>query len=168
MIWDESTSAAFQRAQEALSSCEVITLPQHDDQLWIVTDGAVTHGVGATLYISRQGTPKLAGFFSAKLRDPQVKWLPCEVEALSISLATRHFSPYIIQSSHSTCILTDSKPCVQAYEKLCRGEFSASPRVSTFLSTVSRYQASVQHLAGTAKSLENAKYVCSLTLKKSA
>ena len=150
VIWDESTSTAFQRAQEALSSCEVITLPQHDDQLWIVTDGAVTHGVGATLYLSRQGTPKLAGFFSAKLRDRQVKWLPCEVEALSISLATRHFSPYIIQSSHSTCILTDSKPCVQAYEKLCRGEFSASPRVSTFLSTVSRYQASVRHLAGTA------------------
>ena len=79
-----------------------------------------------------------------------MKWLPCEVEALTISLATRHFSPYIIQSSHSTCILTDSKPCVQAYEKLCRGEFSASPRVPTFLYTVSRYQASARHLAGTA------------------
>jgi hypothetical protein len=46
--------------------------------------------------------------------------------------------------------LTDSKPCVQAYEKLCRGEFSASPRVSTFLSTVSRYQASVRHIQGVA------------------
>ena len=48
VIWDESTSTAFQRAQEALSFCEVITLPQHDDQLWIVTDGAVTHGVGTS------------------------------------------------------------------------------------------------------------------------
>ena len=37
-----------------------------------------------------------------------------------------------------------------SFEKLCRGEFSASPRVSTFLSTVSRYQASVRHLAGSA------------------
>ncbi|KAK3746301.1 hypothetical protein QZH41_004542 [Actinostola sp. cb2023] len=31
-----------------------------------------------------------------------------------------------------------------------RGEFSASPRVSTFLSTVSRYQASVRHVSGAA------------------
>ena len=36
---------------------------------------------------------------------------------------------------------------MQAYQKLWRGEFSASPRVSTFLSTVSQYQAQVQHVA---------------------
>ena len=62
----------------------------------------------------------------------------------------KHFSPYLIQSSKRACILTDSKPCVQAYEKLCRGQFSASPRVATFLSTVSQYQASVRHVAGSA------------------
>ncbi|KAK3715326.1 hypothetical protein QZH41_001665 [Actinostola sp. cb2023] len=84
------------------------------------------------------------------MRDRQVSWLPCEVEALAIAVATKHFSPYIIQSRHKVSILTDSKPCVQAFEKLCRGEFSASPRVSTFLSTVSRYQATVQHVAGAA------------------
>jgi hypothetical protein len=102
------------------------------------------------LYITRNGKPHLAGFFSAKLRGRQPTWLPCEVEALSIAASTKHFSPFIIQSRHHACILTDSKPCVQAYGKLCRGEFSASPRVSTFLSTVSRYQASVRHLAGSA------------------
>ena len=77
-------------------------------------------------------------------------WLPCEIEALSIAAATKHFSPYIIQSKTPACILTDSKPCVQSFEKLCRGEFSSSPCVSTFLSTVSRYQASVRHVAGAA------------------
>ena len=74
---------------------------------------------------------------------------PCEIEALSIA-AAKHFSPYIIQSKTPACILTDSKPCVQSFEKLCRGEFSSSPRVATFLSTVSRYQASVHHVAGAA------------------
>ena len=44
----------------------------------------------------------------------------------------------------------DSKPCVQAIEKLCRGEFSTSLRVSTFLSVGSRYQASVRHVSGLA------------------
>ncbi|VDI74272.1 Hypothetical predicted protein [Mytilus galloprovincialis] len=47
-------------------------------------------------------------------------------------------------------VLTDSKPCVQGFEKLCRGEFSASPRVTSFLSVVSRYQVSVNHLSGRA------------------
>ena len=33
---------------------------------------------------------------------------------------------------------------------MCRGEFSASPRVSIYLSTVSRFQANVRHVAGAA------------------
>ncbi|KAL5020775.1 hypothetical protein ScPMuIL_002145, partial [Solemya velum] len=34
-------------------------------------------------------------------------WLPCEIEALSIGVAVKHFSPYIVQSKHRTCLLTD-------------------------------------------------------------
>ena len=97
----------------------------------------------------RQDKLPLAGHFSAKLRTHQRSWLPCELEALAIATATKHFSPYIIQSQLQACVLTDSKPCVEAAAKLCRGEFSASPRVATFASTISRYQVSVCHLAGT-------------------
>ena len=151
LIWTDSLHEAFKVAQHSLNTHRSIQLPAPGDQLWIVTDGAVkSPGIGATLYVSRGGKPKLAGFFSAKMRARQNMWIPCEIEALSIAAATRHFAPYIIQSVHKACILTDSKPCVQAFEKLCRGEFSTSPRVSTFLSTVSRYQASVRHLAGSA------------------
>jgi hypothetical protein len=151
LIWTESLRESFAVAQRALSSNKTIVLPLASDQIWIVTDGSVKQrGVGATMYVSRHSKLHLAGFFSAKLRQRQVTWLPCEVEALSIAVATKHFSPYLIQSKHNACILTDSKPCVQAFEKLCRGEFSTSPRVSTFLSTVSRYQASVRHLSGLA------------------
>ena len=151
IVWTDELRSSFQNAQRALSSARTITLPRPDDQLCIVTDGAVREpGLGATLYVTRKGNLHLAGFFSAKLRGAQTAWLPCEVEALSIAAATKHFSPYIVQSSKNTCVLTDSKPCVQAYDKLCRGEFSASPRVSTFLSVVSRYQASVRHVSGSA------------------
>lgn len=151
ILWTDELRSAFQKAQHAIQSPRCITLPRPDDQLWIVTDGAVRKpGIGATLYVTREGKQLLAGFFSAKLRGSQTTWLPCEIEALSIAAATKHFSPFIVQSSKNTCILTDSKPCVQAFEKLCRGEFSASPRVSTFLSVVSRYQASVRHVAGSA------------------
>ena len=149
--WTDTLRDHFQSAQSHLTTRKSVTLPRPSDQLWIVTDGSVTkRGLGATLYINRHDKLYLAGFFSAKLRKHQVTWLPCEVEALSIAAAVKHFSPYIIQSTQKACLLTDSKPCVQAFEKLCRGEFSASPRVTSFLSTVSRFQVVVGHLAGSA------------------
>ena len=147
----DSLREAFKRAKDKLHSRKTITLPRSTDELWLVTDGSVKEcGLGATLYVMRNDTLKLAGFFSAKLRGRQIDWLPCEIEALSIAAAVKHFSAYIIQSNHTTSILTDSKSCVQSHEKLCRGEFSVSPRVSTFLSAVSRYQATMRHLAGSA------------------
>ena len=149
IVWSDELRSSFENAQLALSSAHTITLPRPDDQLWIVTNDAVREpGLGTSLYVTRKGNLHLAGFFSAKLWGAQTAWLPCEVEALSIR--TKHFSPYIVQSSKNTCVLTDSKPCVQAYEKLYRGEFYASPRVSTFLSVVSWYQASVRHVSGSA------------------
>ena len=115
---------AFTQAQKALAENRAITLPRSSDQLWIVTEASVRkRGIGATLYVTRDDQLRLAGFFSAKLRKHQVTWLPCEVEALCIAAAVKHFSPFIIQSKVSACVLTDSKPCVQATDKLCRGEF---------------------------------------------
>ena len=149
--WTDDLLSHFENAQKNLSSNQTITLPKSTDQLWIVTDDALrSGGLGATLYINCKNKLYLAGFFSAKLRNNQHTWLPCEIEALSISAAVKHFSPYIVQSDVNTCVLTDSKPCVQAFEKMCRGEFSSSPRVSTFLSTVSRFQVSLRHISGAA------------------
>lgn len=156
LSWSDDHQIAFTAAKNALGKCQAIALPHSSDQLWIVTDAAVRDpGIGATLYISRNDQAHIAGFFSAKLRKHQVSWLPCEVEALCIAASVKHFSPYIIQSSKRTAVLTDSKPCVQAYEKLCRGEFSASPRVSTFLSTASRFQTTIRHVSGAANALSD-------------
>lgn len=151
LLWSEDLLSAFRTAQAALNNHRTITLPQPEDSLWIVTDGSVKNrGIAATLYIHRDGKLLLGGFFNAKLKKHQVTWLPCEIEALGIGTAVRHFSPYIIQSSKPSQVLTDSKPCVEAYHKLQRGEFSASSRVTTFLSVVSRYSVTVRHIAGVA------------------
>ena len=151
LLWDEKLTFRFKSAPEYLSKHKSIILPGPSDTLWIVTDGSVTkRGLGATLYVTRDSRLYLAGFYSAKLRKHQVTWLPCEVEALSIAAAVKHFSPFIVQSQQPTTVLTESKPCIQAIEKLCHSEFSASPRVNSFLTTVSHYQVSLQHLAGKA------------------
>lgn len=151
ITWDDTLSSAFNESQRLLSSSKIITLPKCDEEIWIVTDGSVkSDGIGSTMYTMRRNRLLLAGFFSAKLRKHQLNWLPCEIEALAIAASIKHFAPYLIQSEFKGRVLTDNKPCVQAYEKLGRGEFSTSPRVSTFLSTVSRYQVTIQHIAGIA------------------
>ena len=151
IAWSDELLHAFKTAQSALKNCKTITLPRPSDTLWLVTDGSVKErGMGATLYIMRMNKLHLAGFFSARLRPHQVTWLPCEQEALAISAAITHFSPLIIESRNRTHVLTDCRACVLAYGKLCRGEFSSSARVAAFLTTASRYQLTIDHLAGQA------------------
>lgn len=147
LVWSESLLDAFKQSQRQLSQAKVITMPRKEDQLQIVTDASNT-GLAATMYIIRKGKPAIAGFYNAKLKSHQSRWLPCELEALCISGAVKHFELDIINSCNQTIILTDSRPCVLSYEKLCRGEFSSSARVSTFLSIVSRYHVKVMHIKG--------------------
>ena len=81
--WTDSLLEAFKRAKDKLHSRKNITLPRSTDELWLVTDGSVKEcGLGATVYMMRNDTLKLAGFFSAKLRGRQIDWLSCEIEAL--------------------------------------------------------------------------------------
>ena len=88
--WTDELCQYFETTQHKLKRAREIHLPQRADQLWIVTDGSVSKcGIGATLYILRNKEIYLAGFFSAKLRKHQVTWLPCEIEALSISAAVQ-------------------------------------------------------------------------------
>ena len=149
ITWSESLIQAFKKTQEALSDIKSITIPHPSDMLSIVTDASVRPGaIGATLYVIRNNKPKLAGFFNSKLPEFKKRWLPCELEALSITTALHHFAPFIIQSSQKPQVLTDSMPCVDAVKKLGKGEFSASTRLTTFLSSVSRYGAEVKHIPG--------------------
>ena len=135
------------KLQDSLLSAESITLPQPSDQLIIVHDGSKV-GIGSVLYLLRNSNIKLGGFFSAKLKSHQTLWCPCEIEALSIASSVKHFGPYIRQSTQTSQILTDNKPCVQAWSKMIRGEFSTSARVATFMSVLSDFKVDVQHIKG--------------------
>ena len=96
----------------------------------------------------RKGQKLVAEFHSFKLKVHQINWLPCEMEALAIAGGINYFAPYFRESQHPLQVLTDSKPCVEAYKKLCRGQFSALARISTFLSSLSRYRIIMCHLPG--------------------
>jgi hypothetical protein len=145
IAWTDSLATSFHQAQQALNDIKSITIPQATDKLAVANGG-----IGSILYILRGDNMLLGGYFSARLKPHQRRWLPCEIEALAISAAVNHWAPYLVESSNVVQVLTDSKPCVQAYGKLCKGEFSTSARVSTFLSTLSKHRVSLQHIPGSA------------------
>ena len=149
VIWSEELEDVFRKAKEHLKQAKVLTLPTREDKLQIITDAASsTAGLASSLYVIRGKQSYLAGLFNARKTSNQAGWLACEIEALSIAAGIKHFSPYIIQSAHVTTVLTDSRPCVQAYAKLMRGAFSSSSRVNTFLATISRSHVKLSHISG--------------------
>ena len=127
----------------------MITLPHPNDQLLLFSDGCNSPpAVGSTLFIERDSKSYVAGFFSAKIKKYQLLWLPCEIEALCINLTINSFSHYIRESKNTTKFFTDSKSCVQAFDKLSRGGFSLSPRISSFLMNLNSFNMSINHIAG--------------------
>ena len=149
IVWTESMIKSFKSAQTALKNPKTITLPKPDDQLILVSDASNSPAaVGSTLYIKRKDKYHIGGFFSAKVAKHQLLWLPCEVEALGITLSINNFSHQIRESKQCTKFLTDSKPCVQAFELLSNGAFSLSPRVSSFLMNLNNINVAINHISG--------------------
>ena len=145
--WTEELICAFNKSKEHLSKIKPITLPKREDQLHLVTD-ASSVGIAGTLFVVRNNKPYIAGYFSAALKKNQPLLTPCELEALAISCSVKHFSYLIIQSTERTRILTDNRPCCLAYKNLLQGKFSASPKVTTFLSMATRYNVELIHISG--------------------
>ena len=108
LVWTDHLLERFQASQKALAEATVITLPKRSDQLIIVHDGSHV-GIGSVLYLKRSDNLKLGGYFSAKLKPHQVRWFPCEVEALSIAVSVKHFGPFIRESDNRSQILTDNR-----------------------------------------------------------
>ena len=154
--WTDDLNNFFAKAKAALKSPSVLVLPKRSDQLVITTDASpLNQGLAATLFVLKEKNQYPAEFFSFKLKGHQVGWIPCEKEALAITAAVNHFGPFIKESTLKTIVRTDSRPCVQAMEKLKRGLFSASARVSTFLSTLSAFNISLCHIAGSLNAISD-------------
>ena len=113
VTWTPELEITFKDAQTALKSPRALTIPVPTDRLVLTVDASpLNYGIGATLFILRENKRLLSGFFSFKLKQHQVGWLPCELEALAITAGVKNFATYARQSKYPLQVLTDSKPCV--------------------------------------------------------
>ena len=88
------------------------------------------------------------GHFSCRVTKHQSVWHPCEGEGLAARLVLEHFSHYIRESQNQTIHHTDNQPVVQAWRRSKTGAFSASARISAFLSGVSAMNIEIVHTPG--------------------
>ena len=111
-----------------------------------MTTDAATTGLGATLH--RTQDKAVVRHFSKQLSADKKLWLPCELEALAVGSGLSAFLPFFKESGCRPIIYSDSTPVVMAYNKMTKGQFSASPRVATFLHEVLNQGAIIQYLSG--------------------
>ena len=143
--WDFELEKRFREAKESLNDLATLYLPSPHDQLLLETDAAkgggkhnLPAGIGHVLYAIKDGKKIPVRFHSAKLPDKCKKWSPCEVEALALAAGVNKEYDIIRESKLPLIIQPDSKPVHEAIKLINNGKFSASARMSSFLTNVNR------------------------------
>ena len=110
-IWDKALLHYFNTTQAALRNPQTLTIRQVSDHFTLTVGASpMNKGLGATLFVNRSGKCHIAQFFSFKLKENQLNWYPCELEALAIATSVKHFAAYICELIHPMKVLSDSKP----------------------------------------------------------
>ena len=154
IVWTEDLSSNFKVAKEMLKSMQDIYYPTPEDTIKTYSDfSEESKAIGGRLEFVRtmEDGSKInfhGGFFSACLYGSRQKWLPCEAECLGVKLVLEHFAPVLRESKHQIIHHCDNLPTVRAYERLRQGKFSASARISAFLTTVNTLNVKLVHKAG--------------------
>ena len=151
--WSKENVDIFEKAKEAAAKPQGVITPHPDDQLITYSDYSMSHdAVGGRMIVREKNkdgstTDKLVGFFSAMLKHKS-PWAPCDGEAAGIRLTLEHFAPLIRESNKTTIHYSDNKPCIDAWKRAQQGAFSASNKISTFLTGVSMLPVEIRHRPG--------------------
>ena len=151
--WSDEYKKAFEEAKKAAASPQGIITPHPDDQLITFSDYSMSHDAIGGRMIAREKTKdgktrdRLVGHFSVMLKH-KVPWSPCDGEAAGIRLTLEHFTPYIRESNKVTVHYSDNKPCIDAWKRSQHGAFSASNKISTFLTGLSTLSVEIKHKPG--------------------
>ena len=90
-------------------------------------------------------------FHSFKLKDSCRRWSPCEIEALALAAGIEKEIDLLRETKKPVLVHPDNKPVHQAIELINRGNFSASARMSSFLTNINRIPIISKHISGKAK-----------------
>ncbi len=113
--WTPKLEQCFEEAKECLAKATLLVHPKPNAVISVTTDASdVAVGAVAQQWDREKGWCPL-GFFSRKLRDPELKYSAYDKELLAIKLALRHFK-YLVEGRVFT-VYTDHKPLTFALSR---------------------------------------------------
>ena len=92
--WTEDMQQAFTGIKGMLCSVMDLCIPVPSDVFVLYTDASV-RGVGAALFVVREGKELPVSFYSKQLSGAQRRYSATELEGLAIYLAIEHFAPLL-------------------------------------------------------------------------
>lgn len=142
LSWDDTATAAFGKAKEALAKATMLVHPQSNAPMALTVDASDT-AVGGVLEQLINGNWQPLSFFSRRLRTPERKYSAFDRELLALYLAIRHFR-YFLEGRDFTAF-TDHKPLTFAFAKVSD---PWSARQQRHLAYISEYTTRIQHVSG--------------------
>ena len=94
VIWTEEMLEAFHMLRVSLVNVCILTVPSLED-CFVLHSDASGAGVGAALYVVRDGEEKLVAFFSKQLQGAQSRYSATELEALAVFKSIHFFAHYL-------------------------------------------------------------------------
>ena len=154
--WTFELEKRFREAKDTINKLVTLYLPSPNDQLILETDaangaGLTPAGIGHVLYAMKGGKKLPVRLHSSKLPEKCKKWSPCDNEGLALAAGINKEYDIIRESKHPLIIQTDSKPVHEAIKLVNSGKFSASARISSFLTNINRTNIESRHISGKAK-----------------
>ena len=109
VVWSEGMLEAFHMLRVSLVDVCALTVPSLEDSFVLHTDASGA-GIGAALYVVREGEEKLVAFFSKQLQGAQFRYSATELEALAVFKSVHFFAHYL----WGTCfeVITDHRALV--------------------------------------------------------
>ncbi|KAL5510849.1 hypothetical protein EMCRGX_G006458 [Ephydatia muelleri] len=142
LVWNDTTTQAFDNIKKALAKATLLAHPQHDAPISLTTD-ASDRAVGAILQQWTDESWEPVAFFSKKLRPPEQKYSAFDRELLALYLGIRHFRHFL--EGRKFTAYTDHKPLIFCMSKVSE---PWSNRQQRQLSYISEFTTDIQHIQG--------------------
>ena len=94
VVWSGGMLEAFNTLKVSLVDVCALTVPSLEDSFVLHSDASGA-GIGAALYVIREGEEKLVAFFSKQLQGAQHRYSATELEALAVFKAIHFFAHYL-------------------------------------------------------------------------
>ena len=94
VAWSGEMLVAFNKLKVSLVDVCALTVPSLEDSYVLHTDASGA-GIGAALYVLREGEEKVVAFFSKQLQGAQHRYSATELEALAVFKSIHFFAHYL-------------------------------------------------------------------------